>query len=718
MASDNKSTTVLPWVRVVILIVACVVLGLVSWIFTGAVMPTDPDDALLLQSSLLLVVLGSLFLERYFTGPGDAFVNALTALITVLPLATSDEHAAWLLLVSYLAFVMLVALVALLLEGKDRPTGVGRAIGYRSYLVSSVLGRARVVFSVVFLVSIFFFVGTSSALAIPLIVFWGVYLALWPLGLPEALSRIFARAVRRRPRVGALTRIDSPNVARVKVDTGVPWPTESYPPLLANLPDGTSHWATPLMSESQGDGVWGTVLLGPSADVQPFGTNSSLERPITNDTLPTKAEIAFAIAGDADAEIVGIVREGSTSRRVRIELLPRIDITLGAVVAIPTAEGPIHYQIIEGETGEEQFGALHYGSHVATALPIGRYVDGRFERAAWLPHINAPAYRSKGITSDPERTDSFVLGEVPGAGVNFVESLESHTAILGTTGSGKTELAFDLIRHAASSGVKVICIDLTAQYAPRLRDVDPQSLSISAEKAQQLGDALFEVETGAYGAGDQKKVLKAFAAVLRQEVETNVREFLEGASQVALIELLEISNTKATLWITEMYLSTLLKFAKDRPTGSKILVVVEEAHTVMPEASFAGLGDFDSKGTIAKITQLALQGRKYGVGLLVLAQRTATVSKSVLTQCNTVISFACIDDTSIGFLRNVFGSTVAEGLPNLPRLRAVAHGAWINADLPVAFDVRFSTEKAQRSSWLAQSTAPNPSHAINNGPPF
>ena len=300
---------------------------------------------------------------------------------------------------------------------------------------------------------------------------------------------------------------------------------------------------------------------------------------------------------------------------------------------------------------------------------------------------------------------------------NFVESLESHTAILGTTGSGKTELAFDLIRHAANSGVKVICIDLTSQYGARLGDLDPKFLSISERQAASLGDALFEVETGAYGAGEEKKALKKFAASLRADVEESLRNFLLGADEVALVELLEISNTKATLWITEMYLSTLLRLAKDQVANGKVLVVIEEAHTVMPESSFAGLGDFDSKGTIAKITQLALQGRKYGVGLLVLAQRTATVSKSVLTQCNTVISFSCIDDTSIAFLRNVYGSEVAAGLPNLPRLRAIAHGAWVDADLPVAFDVPFDAAKAARTGWQGQlDDVPPPSG--ESQPPF
>ena len=197
--------------------------------------------------------------------------------------------------------------------------------------------------------------------------------------------------------------------------------------------------------------------------------------------------------------------------------------------------------------------------------------------------------------------------------------------------------------------------------------------------------------------------MKSFATGVRAEVEAKLRTFLGSADQgLALIELREISNTKATLWLTETYLSTLLGLAKDGVAPGKVLVVVEEAHTVMPEASFAGLGDFDSKGIIAKITQIALQGRKYGVGLLVLAQRTATVSKSVLTQCNTVISFACVDDTSINFLRNVFGSAIAESLPGLRKLRAVAHGPWIRSQIPITFDVPFDQAKADVTDWASQ----------------
>ncbi|MFF1573208.1 ATP-binding protein [Leifsonia sp. NPDC058292] len=471
----------------------------------------------------------------------------------------------------------------------------------------------------------------------------------------------------------------------------------------------------PLFSENRSDGVWGTFAISDHAATK-SGRVGTLVVP-HGESGPNRTTLVRELAGGMAREIVGIVRESSTLTHLRVEILPDQRIASGQVLVIPFAGELVYFQVTGIETSEEPFGGLHYGSQIATAVQIGVLRDDHFRRFDYLPPMNALAYLAESPSIEQKTQGLFPLGGVPGTGVtlygSFLDQLESHTALLGATGTGKTEFAFDLIRYAVKNGVKVICIDLTSQYAPRLADMSPTALSISEKKASDLGARLFDVETGSYGAGAEKKVLSEFAKTLRTEARAALEAFyaMDGGA-LGLIELTEISNTKATLWITEIYLSTLLELAKEGATSKqKTLVVVEEAHTVMPEAAFAGLGDFDSKGTIAKITQIALQGRKYGVGLLVLAQRTATVSKSVLTQCNTVISFSCIDDTSINFLKNVFGSAVADGLPSLPRLRAVADGSWIQAELPVAFDVPFDQEKADRKGWASQLGAGQVSHA-------
>lgn len=708
---DAPRAHVHPVVRGGLLLGSLLALVVISWTTTGGPLPTDENDVLLVQSSLLLVVLATLVSERFFTGPADAFLNSLSALLTVLPQWSTAPRPAWWTLVGFLGLVFLAALVSLLLQaGSSERASKPWILRLQavSYHFSSVLGRARVVFSVVFLTAIAFFLDKPGPLATSLLVFWGVYVALWPLGVPQLISRLLGKPSANDGTVGHVSRVDSPNLARIALVKGQAW-AGVEDPLVVHLPDGSSRWGLPLMSENRADGVLGTLLLGAEASA-PAAASGAVARP---DVELSRLAFIGAVSEGRGVQIIGLVRESSLSTRLRFELLPNAALLLGQLVVVSTEAGWIYNQVVEGETAEEAFGTLNYGSQIATAVPIGVLTDaGLFERAGWLPKINAPVFAVDAHLSGSESGETgFVLGHIPGTQLSltgsFIADLESHTAILGATGSGKTEFAFDLIRHAVDSGVKVICIDLTSQYEPRLSDLNPVQLTIEDAKAAELGAKLFDAETGQFGAGAEKKVLREFATDLRSEVEKRLRAFLSGEDQsLALIELREISNTKATLWITEMYLSTLLMLAKEGVATGKVLVVVEEAHTVMPEAGFAGLADFDSKGTIAKITQIALQGRKYDVGLLVLAQRTATVSKSVLTQCNTVISFACVDDTSINFLRNVFGSAVAESLPILRKLRAVAHGQWIRSELPITFDVPFDQAKADRKDWASRVREP------------
>jgi DNA helicase HerA-like ATPase len=228
-----------------------------------------------------------------------------------------------------------------------------------------------------------------------------------------------------------------------------------------------------------------------------------------------------------------------------------------------------------------------------------------------------------------------------------------------------------------------------------------------------LSKKLFEAETGAYGAGKEKQALKTFADKLRDDVSKQLEAFLmssDAKCRIGLITLDEISNTKATLFITELYLTCLLHFARDQSSKCpRVLIVVEEAHTVMPEPSTMGLGDHDSRGLVSKISQIALQGRKYGVGLLVIAQRTATVSKSVLTQCNTVISLNSFDETSLGFLANFYGEGFKAIIPNLPRLHAVVFGKAVRSERPVVVEIPFVAEKAS-----TKKEAPGPATQITD----
>lgn len=143
-----------------------------------------------------------------------------------------------------------------------------------------------------------------------------------------------------------------------------------------------------------------------------------------------------------------------------------------------------------------------------------------------------------------------------------------------------------------------------------------------------------------------------------------------------------------TLEYTKWFFKTLFDIArKEKNYGKKVCVVLEEAHTVIPENGSSGMGDKTSQALVNSVAQIALQGRKYDIGFIVIAQRTANVSKTVLTQCNSFIAFQQFDKTSGDFFGNILGKDMVATLPRLKKRQAIAVGKAFKANMPMIFEV-------------------------------
>jgi DNA helicase HerA-like ATPase len=122
------------------------------------------------------------------------------------------------------------------------------------------------------------------------------------------------------------------------------------------------------------------------------------------------------------------------------------------------------------------------------------------------------------------------------------------------------------------------------------------------------------------------------------------------------------------------------------------LSILEEAHTLVPENIGTGGRYGNSQVVIEKISQIALQGRKYNVGFLLISQRTATVKKTVLNQCNTMISFRAYDETSFNFLTSYFGEEYVKEIAHLKNdgdsRYVIAAGKAVVADRPIIVEVK------------------------------
>ena len=95
------------------------------------------------------------------------------------------------------------------------------------------------------------------------------------------------------------------------------------------------------------------------------------------------------------------------------------------------------------------------------------------------------------------------------------------------------------------------------------------------------------------------------------------------------------------------------------PVGGKrqpLLLVVDEAHRFLPR-------DAETAASRA-CSRIAKEGRKYGVGLLVVTQRPSDVDPGVLSQCGTMIALRVTNGTD----RTAVASTVPDDLGGLTAL--------------------------------------------------
>ena len=115
--------------------------------------------------------------------------------------------------------------------------------------------------------------------------------------------------------------------------------------------------------------------------------------------------------------------------------------------------------------------------------------------------------------------------------------------------------------------------------------------------------------------------------------------------------------------------------------NARCCVVYEEAHSLTPEFnSIVVKEDSSHANGTAKVI---LQGRKYGLGCIIVTQRTANVTKSILNQCNTIFALRVFDDTGKSFLENYIGTDYSNILPTLEERHAVVIGKGIGLKQPV-----------------------------------
>lgn len=368
----------------------------------------------------------------------------------------------------------------------------------------------------------------------------------------------------------------------------------------------------------------------------------------------------------------------------------------GSLLEARVSERRVLYQITQGlteiETLEQKNEA---GLIVGEAVQLGVWDTERliFEKFGWVPEINTPLLLAAQAPDFNATPGEVQIGSIPGTNypvlLNLRQAVTHHLAILGVTGSGKSVFCRDLLRKIIRDGTKVICVDFTNEYRCRFPDLNPENV-VSDNQKDEIFEAIDTLSTELEKFKNQQnaQLIAQKTQVLKDRFYHAVRDFMESERSLALFELPDVSNTTGILEYTKWFFRALFQIARqDANFGKQVCVVLEEAHTVIPEWNFIGVEERKAQSLVNSISQIALQGRKYNVGFIVVAQRTANVSKTVLTQCNTIVAFQQFDKTSSDFLLNYMGAEMVAALPSLRFRQAIAVGKAFRSGVPVIFQV-------------------------------
>lgn len=690
---------------------------LIAWVFFAVfsreLIPTGGLESVWLLSAIAFWFL-ALLSSPWFQPPKDILINAIAvaSILVTVDLSSVSQFKAELevirwVFVAWCGGLCFLSLSALFLHDSAPQEPKTRL----TFKLGNILGKAEIIYMPPAIISIAGAYQSHLSAVLWLLIFWVTVVIAKPVELIFLAYRQWKND-RQQPDAGfagSLIRIDHPNIVRVRLSKDAIWPNGALYALATA--EQKQEYMISLFSQVQDSEVVGTGLCAGAVDeVDTFLSTGQVKRIHKQEKLE---ELLENISGTKGVELIGFVVENSTIGLIKFEVSPSSKVKEGDVVFCRIDKEDIFYQILDAETAEESFNQNPRGTCIVKAAQLGAYsADFGFTKYPWLPAMNTPIFAAKNRSFEEQTLSErdFILAKIPSTKIevaaNIDDLVEYHTAILGATGTGKTEVALEIIREALKREVKVFCVDFTGDYKHRLSDLTPEFPALPATTAQDIEQKIFDAETGAYGGGAEKKTLKTATDTARTAIEAQVSAFLTAPDKkLAILELSEITNTRASLLLTEIYLSSIMNWARNNRGKQKTLLVLEEAHTIVPEVAGAGF-DYNTQWVVGRIGQIALQGRKYGVGLMVISQRTALVSKTILSQCNTFLTHSLIDQTSLNFLENVYSSQHSRLIPNLAKFQFIAQGKALRTERPIILGKEFDPTKATASKNIPATPAP------------
>jgi hypothetical protein len=157
-----------------------------------------------------------------------------------------------------------------------------------------------------------------------------------------------------------------------------------------------------------------------------------------------------------------------------------------------------------------------------------------------------------------------------------------------------------------------------------------------------------------------------------QDLDTLLKEWIGSDKPVTILDLsgVPLDILQTTIGAVLRILYEALFWARNLSQGGRhrpLLIVMEEAHIYLQNQSN---GVNDSGGMASKVVQrIVKEGRKYGIGAMIVSQRPSEISPTILSQCGTFVAMRLTNGADRSHITSALSDNL-EGLTNmLPLLR-------------------------------------------------
>lgn len=683
--------------RLIVYSIALFILCIITYVCTGNVL--NAISQFWFSAGILLVILLSLIDQPFFSKDANIFVNAVTASISLLLVPKEQYNWIFWTFVGYVLYLLISSYV--LMWVRKNPLNEEKKIVQLLTRINRILGKPQTLFSLFFLWGAIQQFGLYSRTIIPLFWFWVIFLLLNVPSIANVIASFFERnkLESKNAIVGHLFGVQGKEIFLTKL---LPFDKREklslFDPVEFKYKVGNEtkpYRGIVIDNYFLNEEQWIKVLA--NEEIKAFFKGIP-----SNESISDSYVCKLAVSENEKKEImktfVGVVTENSDIEKIRFIYNSKMHIKAGQLLEIKSRGVTVYYQIVNAYTRQELLEAKNQSNYIiGEAIQLGVWDNGmhKFDKYGWVPTINSPIHLYANSIQVGDVSDFFEIGTVSETNLpvfmNVDTAITHHMAVLGVTGTGKSCFVRNLIKeYNKEKKRKIFIVDITGEHKGKVAN---SRLLFSDEEVKNIYGG-FRAVNIARDNNYNKDTNESRAQIeqIKRLVLDKIQMCLSETNFVDIIDLPDVDNNQNMLEFISYCFKSIFFLAKKDLQERKLpqtCIVIEEAHTIIPEWSFVADSRANSKGNPAlnAIAQVALQGRKYNVGLLIVAQRTATISKTVLTQCNSIVSFQEFDKTTIEYLANYYGDSIVKTLPNLKFRQAVASGKAFASTVPMIFTV-------------------------------